>query len=95
MSLDNNARGHVVAVATDQEVDLTLQTIGPGQYGAPTLSSSSVTFEGMSFSPLQNPGGPRQVYRFRAVASGTSDISIPHVGDVTPTPPFDFTFVVQ
>ena len=95
IALDNSVGGRVVAVVTGQEADLTLQTLGPGQYGAPTLSSSSVTFEGMSFSPLQNPGGPRQVYRFRAVASGTSDISIPHVGDVNPTPPFIFTFVVD
>ena len=70
--------GRFVGLAFHQEVRLTLQTIGPGQFGEPSISSSSVSFEGMSFPQAQNPGGPTQLYRFRTVADGTAIVTIPH-----------------
>jgi len=68
----------------DQEVDLTLGTVGPGQYGEPTISSAAVRFEGMTLPAAQNPGGPTQLYKFRAVAVGAAVIIIPH--DTKPAP---------
>jgi len=96
IALDNADSGRVVSLAVGQEADLTLQTIGPGEFGDPTISSSSVSFLGISDAPDQNPGGPRQVYRFRAATTGRADITIPHVGDVAPlvTPSFTFSLVV-
>jgi hypothetical protein len=67
-----------VSAALGQEIDVTLQTIGPGQFAAPELSSSAVEFIEMSFPPNQNPGGPTQLYRFNAVSSGTVVITIKH-----------------
>ena len=70
--------GTDVTLALHQEVDVTLQTIGPGQFGEPTVSAPAVTFEGMTFPKAQNPGGPTQIYRFRTVASGAALVTIPH-----------------
>jgi hypothetical protein len=72
--------GRTLDLAVDQELDVTLQTIGPGQYGTPTLSSSAVDFEGTHFSSKHSPGGPTQIYQFRAVHSGNTLVVIPHDG---------------
>jgi hypothetical protein len=70
--------GSIVNLAMNQYVYLKLQTIGPGQYGEPVLSSAAVSFEGMTFPTAQNPGGPTQVYQFRTLAAGTALLTIPH-----------------
>ena len=95
VSLDNADNGRMVPLAAGMEADLTLQTIGGGHYGDPVLSSTSITFLGMSYPPEQNPGGPRQLYRFRAVSPGTAEVSIPHLGGLTETPPFVLTLDVH
>jgi hypothetical protein len=95
VTLNNTDSGRIVPIASGQAANLVLQTIGPGQYGTPTISSASVLFLGMSFPSEQNPGGPRQLYQFRAATSGQADISIPHVGDLTGTPSFTFSLVVR
>ena len=87
VELSGQDNGTELDLANDQEVDLTLQTIGPGQYGEPTISSSAVRFEGTHLSSQQNPGGPRQIYQFRAVGGGSALISIPHDSGQAP-----FTF---
>lgn len=82
----------VVMVNIGQSIDLTVQTIGPGQYDEPLLSSDALTFEESHFATLQNPGGPRQIYRFHAAKKGTVTIAIPHTG-MNPT--FTITFHVS
>ena len=76
--LTNKDNGRIVNLAMNQHVYLTLQTIGPGQFGEPELSSDAVSFEGMTLPATQNPGGPTQVYHFRALAVGTALLTIPH-----------------
>ena len=76
----NNAQQ--VNAQVGQTIQITLQTIGPGQYGSPTISSTVIQFEGAAFAKMQNPGGPKQVYRFRARAQGEARIDIPHVVQV-------------
>jgi len=78
VDLTADSDGADVTLARGQELKLTLQTIGPGQYGDPSISSSSALFEGMEFPSSQNPGGPTQIYRFQAVAEGSALITIPH-----------------
>jgi hypothetical protein len=78
VELTSKDNGRDVSTALHQEVDVTLQTIGPGQFGAPVISSPAVNFEGMTFPTSQNPGGPTQLYRFRTVADGNAVITIPH-----------------
>src|SRR5882762_6828048 len=67
-------------------------TIGGGRYDTPQISSRAVRFEGSAFAPPreQNPGGPKQVYRFTATAEGGAQVRIPHT-DSNPT----VTFTIQ
>lgn len=89
ISLDNSGNGTTISVSPGDKINVTLQTIGPGQYGTPTVSSGSVRFLGES-APAEppNPGGPRQLFRFEAVNVGRAEITIPHTPSPLPTPPF-------
>jgi hypothetical protein len=71
-------RRKTVRVVVDQKVDIDLQTIGPGHYGDPEVSSTVVRFLGVANDPVQNPGGPRQHFGFQCVAVGSVLITIPH-----------------
>jgi hypothetical protein len=96
ISLSNADSGRTVVAAVGDKIDVTLQPIGPGQYGPPS-TSVSVTFLGESSPPGQpNPGGVRQLYRFEVVASGRADITIPHSGSAPQSarPAFGFTVEV-
>ncbi len=77
--LHNGNNGDRVSARVGQVIQITLQTIGPGQYGSPTISSTAIQFDGVAFAKQQNPGGPRQIYRFRARSAGEAQIKIPHV----------------
>ena len=97
VNLQNSDSGRSMAVAVGDEVDVTLQTIGPGQYGTPSLSSSSVKFVGVSSVGAPNPGGPKQLFRFAATGAGRALLTIPHEGDLpeaTTVPPFVLTIDV-
>ena len=78
ISLDNGNTGQSVVAAVGEKIEVTLQTVGPGQYGDPIVSSGSVKFLEESSAGTPNPGGPRQLYRFEAVSSGQANITIPH-----------------
>jgi hypothetical protein len=98
ISVDNGDAGRTVVASVGEKIEVTLQTIGPGQYGDPALSSGSVRFLGESPAGVPNPGGPRQLYRFEAVTSGRADITIPHTGgfpEGPAIPVFAITVTVQ
>lgn len=84
--------GKTTMAAVGDTIEVTLQTIGPGQYGTPVVSSKAVVFLGESPAGQPNPGGPRQLFRFEVVASGRAEIAIPHTGPVTQ--PFTVTIEV-
>ena len=84
--------GKQATVSVGQEVDLVLQTVGPGEYGDPVLSSNALRFVDMTIQPPFNPGGPRQRFRFTAVSPGTESLHIPHS---EPTRDFDLVIVVE
>ena len=68
-----------------------VQTIGPGQYETPTVSSGSIRFLGESSAGLPNPGGPRQLFQFEGMSVGRAEITIPHTildAGLPQTPPF-------
>ncbi len=80
-TLNNTDNGRLLSVGLRDEIDVTLQTIGPGQYDEhPTVSSSAVVLSKVSLPAAQNPGGPRQLFQFTAAAGGRAVISIPHTG---------------
>jgi hypothetical protein len=96
LRLRNADAGRSVVVAVGEEIEITLQTIGPGQYEKPILSSSSVVFAGESFVSPFLPAGPTQRYIFAAVAKGRARITIPHTGDVPrPKPAYSITVEVR
>ncbi|HTQ05022.1 MAG TPA: hypothetical protein VMI54_14255 [Polyangiaceae bacterium] len=88
---DEDAAAVVTAKPAD-EIDLTLHTIGPGNYvETPSVSSPAVSFLDASYPAAQNPGGPTQLFRFDAVSSGTAVITIPH----TTKSSFEVTIAVR
>lgn len=78
LSLDNRNSGQGVTATVGQPIQITLQTIGPGQYVSPQISSPAIRFVSAGSAETQNPGGPRQIYRFRAASEGEAHITIPH-----------------
>jgi|ERR1035437_1691327 hypothetical protein len=63
------------SIVVGQEIDITMYTVGPGQYvSPPELTGSAIDFLDMSYPAGQNPGGPTQLYRFKGVASGQTII---------------------
>jgi hypothetical protein len=96
ISVTNGQPGQTLVASVGDTIEVTLQTIGPGQYGDPLVSSGSLRFLGQSPAGAPNPGGPRQLYRFKAVASGQAEITIQHTRGLPqgPTPPA-FTLIVK
>jgi hypothetical protein len=92
LPLNNSADGQTIAVQVGQLLSLSLQTIGPGHYGDPVVSSEAVRFIDAGFVPFPNPGGPLQGFRFVAQAPGRAEIHIPHTAA---GPPFDLTLEVS
>jgi hypothetical protein len=81
LSLSNADNGRVLSVNTGDEIDVTLQTIGGGEYfQRPDVSSRSIVLLSVSYVSPPNPAGPKQLFRFKAAAPGQAAISIPHTG---------------
>jgi hypothetical protein len=78
LQLNRADSGRTIAVPVGEKLVLTLQTIGPGQFGVPEVSSPVLRLLSSGLSPLQNPGGPRQVFELRAESPGKADLRIPH-----------------
>jgi hypothetical protein len=98
IKMSNADAGRSVVVEAGDKIEVTLQTIGPGQYGDPLASSGSVMFLGESSADTLNPAGPRQLYRFKAVSPGRYYLTIPHTGDLpagAAIPAFSVTVEVQ
>ena len=77
--LKNTNAGQHVAAAVGQLIQITLQTIGPGEYGSAQISCSAIRFENVAFAKEPIPAGPTQIYRFRAVSQGEAQVKIRHV----------------
>ena len=79
LSLGRDANQKNLAVEVSQRITVSLQTIGPGQYGEPVVSSDVIRFLDARFSSgPPSPAGPVQIYRFQVEAPGRADIHIPH-----------------
>ncbi len=83
LSLNRANDGQHVAATVGEPIEITMQTIGGGQYDTPQISSPAVRFESSAFKPPkeQNPGGPTQVYRFTAAGEGEAQVRIPHTAE--------------
>jgi hypothetical protein len=98
LNLRNTDDGGAFSVPVGNEIDITLQTIGPGSYSiSPTLSSSNATIIEITIpaGPM-NPGGPARLYRLRAQAAGQVQIQIPFeaTDGGAPHPSFTVTLTI-
>jgi hypothetical protein len=77
----NGITTRTVSVRVGQDLDLTLQTIGPGQYvSPPSVSSGSLRFLDAAFVGPFVPAGPTQRFHFKADAPGQAVITFGHTG---------------
>ena len=75
-STDNNRPISVTFMST---MDITLQTVGPGEYlSPPDVSSDALVFLNVSYVTPANPGGATQRFRFRAAARGVAVVTFRH-----------------
>ena len=83
------------SIALGQEIDIFLQTIGPGEYGAPpTVNGSAITFLEVTPGGLNDPGGPTQLFHFRGVEPGTAIITFTNDCGCPPYPTYSRTDTV-
>ena len=67
----NGTASHNFRVSRGQDLDITLSTVGPGQYDSlPVISFPALRFIDMAFVGPYTPGGPNQRYRFHAESPG-------------------------
>ena len=73
--------GETLRVAVGEELELTFQTIGPGEYESPPrISSSALQFlDVTAFRPAPR-AGLAQVFRFRGAIPGQAILVIHHSG---------------
>lgn len=73
--------GRTVQVTVHGEVQLRLQSIGPGEYvSPPQLSSAAVRFVGASLTGPAVPAGVTQLFSFIGAAPGTAIVTFVHTG---------------
>jgi hypothetical protein len=63
-----------------QKIDIKLGNVGPATYASPpSISSSVLEYLGVEIVPPYTPGGPTQLFHFRAVASGEAVVTFQRV----------------
>jgi hypothetical protein len=77
----NGSRGQTLSVTAGQELSLTLQSIGPGEYvSPPTVSSSALSFLDVQLVGPAVPAGVTQRFRFAALRHGRAIVVFHHTG---------------
>ena len=76
------SQGQMLNLAVGQELDVTLQTVGPGQYlSPPFVSSASLRFVDVAFVGPYVPAGPTQRFRFEGAAPVQVIVVFQHSGN--------------
>jgi hypothetical protein len=71
-----------LSIKVGQELQITMRTVGPGQYiSPPGIAGSSLLFVDMQLPPAQVPAGVTQVFRFRGSQAGQSVIQFRNTAD--------------
>jgi hypothetical protein len=94
LSLNFTNNGQHLAATVGQQIEITLGTVGPKQYGTPEVSSPAVRLESVELAGPQNPGGPTFVYFFEATAKGEAQITVPIINSDNPDSTSRLTFAV-
>jgi hypothetical protein len=77
LSLDFTNNGQRLAAGVGQQIEISLGTVGPKQYGAPEISSPAILLESVALQWPPTPGGPGFVYIFEATSEGEAQIKVP------------------
>lgn len=81
----NGSPSQSFSVKSGRELEVTLQTIGPGEYvSPPAVSSAAIRFLDAKLVNPPVPAGVTQQFRFEAVSSGVAVIVFQHT-DQGPT----------
>jgi hypothetical protein len=96
LSLNFESNGQHVFARVGQQIEISLGTVGPRQYGAPEISSPAVRLLSIAQDGPANPGGPRFVYIFEAAAEGEARVRVPvlHGADVPYTNDLTYTVTI-
>ena len=79
VALQASERNRRVAAAVGDRIEITLQTIGSGEYASPpTISSPAVAFLNVVGCGEPVPAGATQCFHFRAAARGQAVITFTH-----------------
>lgn len=92
LSFANN--GQHVSVRRGQQIEISLGTVGPRQYGTPEISSPALQLVSTALDWPPNPGGPRFVYIFEAVAEGEARVTVPVINNDPTLYTNDITFTI-
>jgi hypothetical protein len=78
----NGVPARSFSLKVGQELDLVLQSLGPGEYTSPPLVSiSAVEFLNVRLVTASAPAGMTQRFAFRAVRPGEAVITFQHTGN--------------
>jgi hypothetical protein len=95
LSLDfTNNEQHVTSIV-GQQIEITLGSVGPTQYGAPLVSSTAIRLESTADEWPPNPGGTTVVYIFEAAAEGEAQVTIPFLHSPDPDTTKKKTFMLM
>jgi hypothetical protein len=76
---EDGAPSQSLSITAGRELDVMLQTVGPGEYASPPeISSAAVRFLDMELVTPGVPAGPTQRFRFRALTSGIAVVVFHH-----------------
>ena len=85
LSLDFGSNGQRLEARVGQQIEISLGTVGPAQYGEPEISSPAVRLVSTALNMPPNPGGASFTYIFEAVAEGEAQIKVPVLnGEIAP-----------
>lgn len=94
LSFNFTNNGQHLAATVGQQIEITLGTVGPKQYGTPQVSSPAIRLQSIALRVPVNPGGPTFVYIFEAIAEGEAQVKIPIIYSDDPELTKQLTFTV-
>ena len=95
LSLNFTNNGQHVTATVGQQINITLGTVGPAQYGVPLVSSTAVRLERAALDWPPNPGGSTFIYIFETAAVGEAQLIIPILNSQDPDIAEKNAFVVM
>ncbi|HTM40312.1 MAG TPA: hypothetical protein VL177_05350, partial [Terriglobales bacterium] len=93
LSFANN--GQHVSARVGQQIEISLGTVGPRQYGTPEISSPALQLVSTALDWPPTPAGPGFVYILEAVTEGEAQVKVPVMNNDPAIYTNDLTFAVR